>query len=215
MFIAAARGIEPSPVAGFQQACAAALEATLSVADRALAAPADPANSPDRIRLDMQSRMSRAGGHVRDLAIARTAQREAWDLVSRLDAIESAADAAALPAVYRNRDLCLAHAVYLDAIVEHLERGGQSRGSYVVANPAAEAAVSGPDPLCRFVLEPAGSFVDQHVLEIAWRGGSGTWRRWTGVRPIPEPDSWFESVWRAFREGATFAPDVPREGEPS
>ncbi len=215
MFIAAARRTPPPPVAGFQHACATAVEAAVSVADRAMAARTATAEAPDRIRVDIQSRMSRAGGHVRDLAIARTAQREAWDLVSRLDSIESAADAAALPAVYRNRDLCLAHAVYLDAIVEHLERGGQSRGSYIVDRAAAEAAVSGPDPLCRFDLEPAGSFVDQHILEIAWQGGSGTSRQWTSVRPIPEPDSWFESVWRAFREGTTFAPDIPPEGEPS
>ena len=157
--------------------------------------------------------MSRAGGHVRDLDIARTARHDAWDLVARLDAVESAPDLSALPTVFRNRDLCLAHAVYLDAIVEHLERGGQSRGSYVVTNPDAEPAVDGPDPLCRYTLEPAGSFVDQHILEVAWRGGAGTRRRWTPIRPIPDPDSWFESVWRAFREGSTFDAEVPPTGD--
>jgi len=35
--------------------------------------------------------------------------------------------------------------------------------------------------------------------------GDGTFKvRWEARRPIPETDDWFETVWRAFREGEIF-----------
>lgn len=213
MFIAAQRGTPPPPLAAFREACDAAIGDTLAIAERSMNRATGTNAAPDDIRVDIQRRMSRAGGHVRDLDLARVARREAWDLVGRLDTIESAPDVSALPTVYRNRDLCLAHAVYLDAIVEHLERGGQSRGSYVVNNPQAAPAVDGPDPLCRYELEPAGSFVDQHILEVVWQPGGGTRRHWAPIRPIPDPDSWFESVWRAFRAGTTFERGTGVDGD--
>ncbi|MDO8834721.1 MAG: FAD-binding protein [Vicinamibacterales bacterium] len=211
-FIAARRNGQPPPLDTFHACCGAAIAQTLEGARRALDTLSTARLSPDAVRLDIQQRMSRAAGHVRTLHIARVASQEAWDREADLEKVEWAPEPAALPAVFRNRDLCLAHAVYLDAIVEHLERGGQSRGSYIIVNPEAEPALEGPDPLCRFAVEPPGSFVDQHILEIACARNGGTKRRWTPIRPIPDPDGWFESVWRSFREGATVSDDTSSEG---
>jgi succinate dehydrogenase/fumarate reductase flavoprotein subunit len=212
-YIAARRTGQPPPLDTFCSCCEAAIAQTLGGARRALDTLSTGRLPPDVVRLDIQQRMSRAAGHVRTLHIARVASQEAWDREADIEKVEWAPDAAALPAVFRNRDLCLAHAVYLDAIVEHLERGGQSRGSYVVVNPEAEPALEGPDPLCRFAVEPPGSFVDQHIQEIACARNGGTTRRWTPIRPIPDPDGWFESVWRAFREGSTVSDDSSSEGD--
>ena len=107
MYVAAKRRGEPPALAVFRDACGTAIDETVAVSDRALAERRDSASDPGAVRLDIQTRMSRAGGHVRDLEIARTARREAWDLVARLDSVESAPDVAALPDVFRNRDLCL------------------------------------------------------------------------------------------------------------
>ncbi len=212
-YIAARRNGQPPPIDTFRSCCEAAIAQTLRGARRALDTLSTGRLPPDVVRLDIQQRMSRAAGHVRTLHIARVASQEAWDRQADIGKVEWAPEPAALPAVFRNRDLCLAHAVYLDAIVEHLERGGQSRGSYIVVNPEAEPALDGPDPLCRFAVEPPGSFVDQHILEIACARSGGTTRRWTSIRPIPDPDGWFESVWRAFREGSTVSDDRASEGD--
>ena len=98
-----------------------------------------------------------------------------------------------LPAVFRNRDLCLAHAVYLAAIAEYLERGGQSRGSFLVLGDDGQ-----------WTLNPPGAFVDSHVLEVSVDADLTLRTAWVDIRPIPEDDGWFETVWKAFRNGAVF-----------
>jgi succinate dehydrogenase / fumarate reductase flavoprotein subunit len=98
-----------------------------------------------------------------------------------------------VPKVFRNRDLCLAHAVYLSAITEYLERGGQSRGSYVVLDPDGA-----------FALNPPGAFVDEHILEIAVGRDLDVRTSWVPIRPIPQTGTWFETAWASYRDGTVF-----------
>jgi len=83
--------------------------------------------------------------------------------------------------------------VYLTAIAEYLERGGQSRGSFLVADEAGQ-----------WTLNPPGAFVDSHVLEVSVGRGMELSTAWVDVRPIPEEDGWFETAWKAFRNGTVF-----------
>jgi succinate dehydrogenase/fumarate reductase flavoprotein subunit len=204
MYIAARRTSSPPDDEVFASACRDAIARTLSVARRALDNHEPDRRDPDAIRLEIQRRMSRAGAHIRDSAVTRTATVEAWALVADLEHVSWAAGPSALPEVFRNLDLGIAHAVYLDAIAEYLERGGQSRGSYLVVNPGGDPAITTDDGCYRFVLESPGSFVDQHVLEIALAGDHATRHVWVPVRPIPQTDTWYETVWKAFRDGTTF-----------
>jgi hypothetical protein len=204
MYIAARRQSSPPADEIFTGACLGAIGHTLSVARKALGNRESDRRGPDSIRLEIQRRMSRAGAHIRDASVTRAATAEAWALLADIDRVCWAADPAALPAVFRNLDLCVAHAVYLDAIAEYLERDGQSRGSYLVVNLDGEPAIPTGDGFCRFVLETPGSFVDQHILEIALPGGLAARKAWVPVRPIPEADTWYESVWKAFRDGTVF-----------
>jgi len=102
--------------------------------------------------------------------------------------------------LFRNLDLALAHAVYLEAIAEYIERGGESRGSYIVANPAGAIACLPLGPEWRFNLSPPGAFVENHILELSVNDQLEVHKTWVSVRPIPTPDSWFETVWRAYRD---------------
>jgi len=83
--------------------------------------------------------------------------------------------------------------VYLAAIAEYLERGGQSRGSFLVAGEAGE-----------WTLNPPGAFVDSHVLELSVDRDLAVRADWVDIRPIPEEDGWFETAWKAFRDGTVF-----------
>jgi hypothetical protein len=137
--------------------------------------------------------MSKAGAHIRRLDTAREAARQAWAMCRSFDRHAWAADPGELPAVFRNRDLCLAHAVYLTAITEYLERGGQSRGSFLVAGEAGHWA-----------LNPPGAFVDTRILEVSVDRDLAPNMTWVPVRPIPEHEEWFETAWKAYRDGTVF-----------
>ena len=204
MYIATRRTSPPPEDDHFINGCRGAVGHTLRVARKALGNRETDRCDADTIRLEIQRRMSRAAAHIRDAAVTRTATVEAWALLADIEHLSWAADASGLPAVFRNLDLCIAHAVYLDAIAEYLARGGQSRGSSLVVNPSGEPAVTSDERMCRFVLERPGSFVEEHVLEIALAGGQATRRSWVPVRPIPQADAWFETVWKAYRDGTTF-----------
>jgi hypothetical protein len=136
--------------------------------------------------------------------VTHAATAEAWALSASIESVSWAADPSALPAVFRNFDLCVAHAVYLDAIAEYLERGGQSRGSYLVLNSDGPPAIATDGQAYRFALETPGAFVNQHILEIAMADKQATQKAWVPVRPVPQPDTWYESVWKAFRDRRTF-----------
>jgi succinate dehydrogenase/fumarate reductase flavoprotein subunit len=204
MYIAARRQSSPPADDAFISACRGAVGHTLRVARKALANRESDRCDADAIRFEIQQRMSRAGAHVRDPSVTRAAAAEAWALLADIERVSWADDPSALPAVFRNLDLCVAHAVYLDAIMEYLEQGGQSRGSCLVISPHGGPAIPSDDRFCRFVLETPGSFVDRHILEIALAGDQATRKAWVPVRPIPQVDTWYESVWKAYRDGTTF-----------
>jgi succinate dehydrogenase/fumarate reductase flavoprotein subunit len=202
MYIAARRQSSPPPVEAFADLCRDAIGRTLRVASTALGNRESGRRSPDDIRREIQRRMSLAGAHIRDAAVARREAIDAWALLAEYERVSWADAPAALPAVFRNHDLCVAHAVYLEAIAEYLERGGQSRGSFLVVDTSGDPAISTDDRSGRFVLETAGSFVDTHILEIALAGNGETRKAWVPVRPIPDADTWYESVWKAYRSGS-------------
>ena len=124
--------------------------------------------------------------------------REAWALCRALPD-RTAAPVARLAEAFRNVDLAIAHAVYLESIVEYVARGGRSRGSFLVAGPADAQALDGTGAGWPVELNDPGAFVDRHVLEITLDEGLRPRTSWVPVRPIPTPDSWFETVWQSYR----------------
>jgi succinate dehydrogenase/fumarate reductase flavoprotein subunit len=193
MFIANRRRSAPPPLAAFAAIAEDAITGVLRLAHEVRVTTAERRRGPDAIRVEIQQRMSRAGAHIRRIEAARAAAREAWALCREIDRCSWAPDVARIPAVFRNRDLCLAHAVYLSAITEYLERGGQSRGSYLVVDANGE-----------FALNPPGAFVDQHILEISVDQDLDVRKAWVPIRPIPQSDTWFETAWKSYRDGTVF-----------
>ena len=56
----------------------------------------------------------------------------------------------------------------------------------------------------QWTLNPPGAFVDSHVLEVSVDDDLTLRTAWVDIRPIPEDDGWFETVWKAFRNGTVF-----------
>jgi len=193
MFIANRRRQDaPDP----ETAAAAAepqIAAILELAEAMQHGSARARRRPAEIRHEIQRRTSSAGAHLRRLDAARTAAEEAWRMCRELDSVAGAEGPAALPAAFRNRDLCLAHAVYLSAITEYLERGGQSRGSFLVLDASGQ-----------WTLNPPGAFVDGHILEVSVGRSLVPRVGWVDIRSLPVEDGWFETAWKAHRDGTVF-----------
>lgn len=52
-------------------------------------------------------------------------------------------------------------------------------------------------------LIPENPAYRKHVLETEY-SASGLRLRWTPCRPVPNPDGWFETVWKEYRTGEVY-----------
>ena len=147
---------------------------------------------------EIQKRMSACGAHVRDAKDVRAETPRAWGLVKKLRTDLRVSSARLLPEAFTVLDLALTHAVYLEAIREYLDRGGKSRGSYLVPGERGRLPCPGLDRRWAFSLTAPADFVSGKILEIGLDGPGRVKTTWVEVRPIPTADSWFETVWNDF-----------------
>jgi len=182
------------------QACARS--AVQELAER-IGGGAGSAGSWQDARGELMARMSKAGAHIRSREALREAVGEAWAQWQRMQTgLGAAGTVADLAELLRNRQLCFAHAVYLEAIAFAIASGVGSRGSAMVLDPAGTVAHESLGDAWRFVPEnPA--FRDK-VLETTVGGDGKVLNEWVARRPLPHTDEWFETAWAAFREGKIY-----------
>jgi len=193
---------------------AAVKEQVKSVTDFAtsVVVRSSPNNSQiSEFRENIQARMTAYGAHIRSLEHIKTAVREAWDLLARMKKELKINSPQKLPEVFRNIDLCLTHAVYLEAISEYLKKEGGSRGSYLVLDSEGREPCAELGEEWRFRLNPDDSFVDSNILEISLDKQQKLKKTWTQIRPIPDTDAWFEEIWREFRSDCIIREDQQNE----
>ncbi|MGQ9697204.1 MAG: FAD-binding protein [Armatimonadota bacterium] len=157
--------------------------------------------TPDDVQAEIRDRMTRAAAHVRDPAVVGTELRESHALWQGLDAFMRVRDRTQLLSALQTRSLCLAHVAYLTSIHEYIQRGGGSRGSYLVLDQNGVLPCPGLE-LFRF--RPEDPQLRNEICEIWMQSDRAFRTRWVPVRPIPEQDLWFENVWQAFRRKAIF-----------
>lgn len=166
-------------------------------------------------RETFQRRMSGACGILRSAAILKSARADASAQASRLralfddeeDGFEECLTADEIE-ILRNRQLVLAHKVYLDSVFSVVESGVGSRGSQLTLAPDGlliserlpfEWRAAPEDPFFRTQI-----FYDYVASRHGVEGGVATRSFRLPAKPIPEPDEWFENVWREFRDGKTY-----------
>ncbi len=158
-------------------------------------------------RTALQQRMDRAAGPIRSAQTLEQALVEAWEQVERIETAGCgyAAEHEAGEAL-RTRQLCLAHAVYLEAIRFAVAEGAGSRGSAVVLDPAGQ--VIHPKLGDRWRMEPENPEFREKVLvttvDVSRCGLPAVSNHWVDRRPIPDTDTWFETAWAQFRSGAIY-----------
>ena len=164
----------------------------------------EPSWSWQEERAALQARMSEAGAHIRRPERLRTAAAEAWAQWRRVAAGASFADPRDLAEALTTRQLCFAHAVYLEAIRFAVESGVGSRGSALVVDGRSVPVHRALGDEWRFV--PEDPAFRTKVLETEAEPAGLVRNRWVERRPLPQTDEWFETAWAAFREGQIYQP---------
>ncbi|MBN2005041.1 MAG: FAD-binding protein, partial [Anaerolineae bacterium] len=156
-------------------------------------------------RTEFQTRMSKAGAHIRSAESLREAVTEAW---AQFKHVNDAPDPANVSESLRNRQLCFAHAVYLESLLFALENGVGSRGSSIALDPGGMPVHSKLDTAPHGgmwrIVEENEAFRDKVLETVATLDGDVTCE-WVSRRPLPHPDSWFETAWAKFREGKIYS----------
>jgi succinate dehydrogenase/fumarate reductase flavoprotein subunit len=187
-----------------REAGAAARETVRNVLEWA-AKCSTSARSWQEERSEFQTRMGRCAAHIRSADALKKASGEAWAQWRRIEASGCGhSDAEGLHEAIRNRHLCFAHAVYLDAVRFAVDSGVGSRGSAIVLDSGgqrihdrlgADWAILPEDEAFRCKVQETDAFPD------GWAR-----HRWVERRAIPASDAWFETAWAGFRAGRIYDP---------
>ncbi|WP_319757848.1 FAD-binding protein [uncultured Sphaerochaeta sp.] len=144
----------------------------------------------------LQHRMSRSAGPIRAHSLVEKALVDAKEQQSTLASV-TGIPSVYLPKVLRLRHMVLAQVWYLYAIKTYLERGGGSRGSYLVVSEEGET----PHPLlATYSMVPEERSLRSYVQVIDLGDSKSLQCRWDTCREVPSETFWFERVWREFKE---------------
>jgi succinate dehydrogenase/fumarate reductase flavoprotein subunit len=155
------------------------------------------------VRAELQGRMSKAGAHIRSLDGLKKAVKEAKAQVDALEA-QGCKVGSAVEAVqaFRNRQLCFAHWIYLEATLYHVKSGVGSRGSAMVRDASGRRAHEQLEA-SEWSFLPENTDFRAKVQETVVEDGKIKNRR-VKCRPIPESNLWFETAWADFRNGKIY-----------
>jgi succinate dehydrogenase/fumarate reductase flavoprotein subunit len=173
------------------------IELELALAEKWLT-PGKASESHQYLR-KIRRRMSEAGGIIRSLRKVTAAFAEAEEMNKQLPEQLSAGSVKKLAEAFLLNDHCLTHYIYLDAIKTYLEKGGRSRGSYLVTDNESRLLNDITDrnwkpDLCRYDRD-----IENEILEVGFRSGR-TIKMLAKVREIPVQDLWFEKIRKDFSE---------------
>ncbi len=199
LFIARRRGGRPLAERAFVRAAEAVVLEKAALAEAMLGRDKEASLSPEACLAEIRRRMSACGAVVRDPAEVRSEKGRARDLWLRARRELRAASPRDLPGAFKALDLALTHRVYLEAIGEYLDRGGKSRGSYLVPDAGGRSPHARLGGRWAFALAGPDDFVGSRVLEVRLDARGRVGKRWVPARPVPRPDGWFETVWDAYR----------------
>jgi len=147
------------------------------------------------IRKKIGKRMDDCGAIIRSIDRVHQGMKGANEMLSVLSKKTSLSSIYELPYAFQNYDLAVTQYVYLSAIANYIENGGQSRGSYLVYNPKGNLPTTNVAELFRFSLDN-GKLIKK-VQEVVYENGECKFE-WKDVRPLPQEEDWFENIWNAY-----------------
>lgn len=144
--------------------------------------------------LEAQKQMSSAAGAVRSVEAITILEYKLQTLMNHFP--ENIRVISNFQLAYRLKDALTAQIMYLAAMEDYYAHCHCSRGSALYTD-ADGTPLEKLDDLFRF-LPDTGSYGNQ-VQEVQWRDGKPI-VSWRHVRPLPQEQDAFETVWRNYRE---------------
>ncbi len=155
------------------------------------------ASTTGATRKRIGERMSRYCAFIRSEKGARLVYEQARNELSsywetcRIDARQTEDD---MLKALQNYDLLIAQAVYAASMADAIREGIESRGSYMVVSDDGTPVYPGIELSCR--LDDGRH--DAWIQETSWDGKDALCY-YRPVRPLPEMEQWFETVYNAER----------------
>lgn len=156
--------------------------------------------SPMDLKKHYQQRMTKSGAHIRSIQNTTRAIEECRNDIREFHHKISGNSISKLSEAFKNRDILLTQFVYLNAIKEYIEKGGKSRGSYLVRDENGRLPIEKLPEDFRFSLE--NTDMKSKVCEVELKMTDNDIKcttHWKPVRPIPSENNWFENVWSDYR----------------
>jgi succinate dehydrogenase/fumarate reductase flavoprotein subunit len=202
-YIANVYGGRPLEPAQFLALAAPQVERELAKIRRMLGAPSDGLDA-EALRRDIQARMTRHGGFVRSVTGVREAVAEArrqWADVRRRGVC--ARRRSQLNEAVQTEHLALTQLCFLETIQSLIERGGGSRGGYAILDDEGDLWME--TKRGRELRHRSENLSMRNEILEAQVADDGSVRvQAVAVRPLPEDDSWYETVWREWQEGNVY-----------
>ncbi len=141
-------------------------------------------------RYRLGRRMSDSAAFLRDHKKIKLAMEELKSELSHFASEYAVCDNDALRDALINRDILETQYVFLSAMDAYIEDGGKSRGSYLILDGTEENLLA-----VQAEIDTAHTDFVQITHCLHGRACSS----FEPVRPIPESEQWFETVWNQFR----------------
>ncbi len=198
-YITARYQAEAPEVAQWLPQAAAQIEAEIGQLKKLLGG-SGPAAS--KVREGLQKTMDTAAGIVRKLPEVESAGEDVGRLHGKLARQQQQVSAAELPLAYQNEHLALTALITLQTIQDLIARGGGSRGSYMIVDRSGDRLVATKNG-DRLPHRSENLEMRKEIVEARWHGEKPEVRV-TPVRPLPDDDSWYETVWHRWRAGEIY-----------
>lgn len=145
-------------------------------------------------REKMRKNMSACAAHFRSVPAMEDCYREVCAELTRFFSVQQIANRTELPFLMRNRDLKITQAAVLHAMLTAAAEAG-SNGSGLVLDQKG-IPVSDKLPFIRYRPENEGAKASVLYTVLTPDGWDSVY---LPVRPLPEPDDWFEVVWNEYQ----------------
>lgn len=192
-FIALTRTGDPSDSEVFEKASRAQIEEIIGIAEAVCKGSSNAHEKLDYVR----KKMSEVASAIRDMRKIEEHIDTVKNLLEGFTKEIRVKDRSELKSAFILYDTLVSQYVYLCAMRDYINHGGKSRGSALYYAPDGKLMENLPE-IFRFSLD------DNNLAGIVQVGGldeAGNCAfHWRPVRSIPDEDSFFENVWRSFRE---------------
>ncbi len=159
--------------------------------------------SPARERKAIKIRMSETMGIIRDPVKIEIAQKENHSILKDHDR-SGVASRDEILSFLKNRDLLVTEKMFVHQAVGLLSQLRGGRGSWLLGNPG-EIFITDNNGTCIGIAPVKTDFSrNDTIFESQYRKDGEIITSSEPVRPLPEPDAWFESVWHRYMDGTIF-----------